>query len=364
MVGMNIFRILGDVSHTASKCILIYAIHRNHSSEGVSLITQALYCGVFVTRYLDLFDKHAYELTTKWNFVLKIFYILSSLYILFLMLRVYARTREREKAWKFGGFCLAASAIGAPLIMMIFRKKREWHFTEVCWVFSIILESVCVLPQLLLLRQTNVPTVIDSFYLIALGSYRGLYILNWIWREFDTNGRRPEPISIIFGVIQTAFYCDFFWVYYSRQRVKLRHGGIVDADDMGRGWLLRTVFGNKRVMGNMDDEESAPALGHEDEEGGRPVPPRVGSKWGSRGISVSADEGVLAGERERESVFQGQEDGIVDAGDHDPDAKMNDPDELARVLEDDDDSDDGVLPSSSDASVRVGNGSEWRDGSK
>jgi hypothetical protein len=31
---------------------------------------------------------------------------------------------------------------------------------------------VCVLPQLLLLRQTTVPTVIDSYYLLALGSYR------------------------------------------------------------------------------------------------------------------------------------------------------------------------------------------------
>ena len=34
MVNMNVFRILGDVSHTASKCILIWAIHANKSAEG------------------------------------------------------------------------------------------------------------------------------------------------------------------------------------------------------------------------------------------------------------------------------------------------------------------------------------------
>ena len=34
MVNMNVFRILGDVSHTASKCILIWAIHANQSAEG------------------------------------------------------------------------------------------------------------------------------------------------------------------------------------------------------------------------------------------------------------------------------------------------------------------------------------------
>lgn len=34
MDNMNVFRILGDLSHTASKCILIWAIHANQSAEG------------------------------------------------------------------------------------------------------------------------------------------------------------------------------------------------------------------------------------------------------------------------------------------------------------------------------------------
>ncbi|EHL02290.1 putative ER lumen protein retaining receptor C28H8.4 [Glarea lozoyensis 74030] len=222
---------------------------------------------------------------------------------------------------------------------------------QILWVFSIILESVCVLPQLLLLRQTTVPTVIDSFYLITLGSYRGLYILNWIMREISPHGRYPEPIPIIFGIIQTAFYIDFFWVYYSRQRVKLRGGGIVDADDVSKGWILSKVFGNKRIVGDLDDEESTPALADDVESGQRSA-----SNWGARGISVSADNGVLESESDR--VFSEQEDGIIDTeGEADPDAKMKDPDELAKILEDDD-SDDGFAPS---GTSKVGNGSEWRD---
>ncbi|KAH0000557.1 hypothetical protein KCU78_g15312, partial [Aureobasidium melanogenum] len=31
---LNPFRILGDVSHTVSKCILIWSIHTNKSAEG------------------------------------------------------------------------------------------------------------------------------------------------------------------------------------------------------------------------------------------------------------------------------------------------------------------------------------------
>ncbi|RDW76041.1 hypothetical protein BP5796_06862 [Coleophoma crateriformis] len=337
-------------------------MHSNRSAEGVSLITQIFYAAVFFTRYLDLFPIYG-----LWNFTLKIFYMASSVYIIFVMLRVYARTREREKAWKLGGFCLAVSSVGAPLVMLIFRSKSQWGFSEVLWIFSIILESVCVLPQLLLLRQTTVPTVIDSYYLLTLGAYRGLYILNWIWRELDINDRKPDPISIVFGVIQTAFYVDFAWVYYSRQRVKLRNGGMVDADDLRNGWLLRRIFGSKRIVGNVDsveDEESVPALrsdGTADE--GRNVP-KTGpaSKWGSRGISVSADEGVLAGEEERQRHFAGQESGVVDAlGEHDldGDAKMKDPDEMARILDDDDESNDGILPAE-EGSSSVGNGAEWR----
>lgn len=228
--------------------------------------------------------------------------------------------------------------------------------------FSLILESICVLPQLLLLRQTNVPTVIDSFYLLTLGSYRALYILNWIWRELDVNDRGPNPVSVIFGIVQTALYVDFFWVYYSRQRVKLRAGGIVDADDIRRGWLLNRIFGNKRFQAaDAADEESAPALG----PNGNAAPGQRRSKWGSRGISISADEGVH--EQEQHHSDDDFNDAAVD-----PDAKMRDPDELARVLDDDEsDSDDEGLPGPvagtsshkgpDKAPTGISNGSEWRD---
>jgi hypothetical protein len=220
------------------------------------------------------------------------------------------------------------------------------------WDFSQVLESVCVLPQLLLLRQTTVPTVIDSFYLVTLGAYRGLYVINWIYREMDINDRAPNAVSVIFGVIQTALYVDFFWVYYTRQRVKLRNGGVVDADDIRRGWLLNRIFG-KRFDTENDDEESAPALGG----GSDHTSSARRSKWGTRGISVSADDGT----HEHEAGRGGDDD--VHAG-LDPDAKMRDPDELARALddEDDDDADDQHTPStSSGAPSGVSNGTEWRD---
>ncbi|TAQ88859.1 hypothetical protein B7494_g2799 [Chlorociboria aeruginascens] len=376
VLGMNPFRILGDVSHTLSKCILIWSIHRNSSAEGVSLISQVLYALVFLTRYLDLFSPN-----TVWNHVLKVVYILTSLYTILLMMRVYPRTREREKAWKLGGACLGGAMILSPFVMMIFEEKRRWSLMETFYTFSLILESVLILPQLLLLRQTTVPTVIDSYYLLTLGSYRFFYILNWIWRELDTDPRirKPSAIAIIFGVIQTALYFDFAWVYYSRQRVKLRNGGIVDEEDIGRGWLLSKILGHKTLNTDNEsengDEEAAPALSNPNASYN---PAKSKSRWGTRGISVSADEGVLENESHRgrgRDRFGDQEEGILDTDLHpvegDADAKMNDPDELARILDDEaDDWDDG-LPGNArtgqaggNSGVGMGNGGEWREGRK
>ncbi|MCJ1272878.1 hypothetical protein MMC21_000667 [Puttea exsequens] len=200
-------------------------------------------------------------------------------------MRVYARTREREKAWRVGAYCLGGSIILAPIVTATALRK-DTSFVEMLWTFSIILESVCVVPQLLLLRQTTVPTVIDSFYLLTLGSYRGFYILNWIVR---LAGREHhfEWRAVLFGIIQTAFYVDFAWVYWTRQRVKLRNGGVVDSDDLSRGFLVSRILGR----GSAVDEEEG--LGIDHTNGADAAPPRVGGKWGKRGISVSADEELL-----------------------------------------------------------------------
>lgn len=307
-IAFNVFRILGDVSHTASKSILIWAIHVNRSAEGryfhglvtrrdsnlnmstgVSLITQMLYALVFVTRYLNIFWISPVGSTLNiWNFVLKNFYIISSFYIIFLMMRVYARTREREKSWRLGAYCLGGSVILAPIMTVIADRKRT-GFVEIMWTFSIILESVCVIPQLLLLRQTTVPTVIDSFYLLTLGSYRAFYILNWIVRVATPPQHHFEWRAVLFGIIQTAFYVDFAWVYWSRQRVKLRNGGVVDSNDLSRGFLVSRVLGPGDA--GIEDEErlGLDTTGYDS----RAPAPRKGVSWGERGISVSADEVVV-----------------------------------------------------------------------
>lgn len=143
----------------------------------------------------------------------------------------------------------------------------------------------------------------------------------------------------------------------------------MDADDIGRGWLLSKVLRSRAVGATVEDddegdEESSPALGRDGSNGQPGGAPRTSgkTKWGARGISVQADDSVLAAERDRQNGLAGkQQSGIISAQAGDEDAKMKDPDELARILEDDDDgSDDGILPAAEGSGVS--NGSEWREG--
>jgi ER lumen protein retaining receptor len=322
-------------------------------APGVSLLTQAFYLLVFLSRYIDLLWFSHHQLVDYWNLVLKIFFITSTSYILFIMTRVYPRTREREKAWKLGMYCLGGSALAAPIVLMVVRHRWSLLISfELPWTFSIILESVCVLPQLLLLRQTSVPTVLSSYYLLTLGSYRAFYIANWIFR-FAHDGYydlRPD----FFGVVQTAFYLDFAWVYWTRQRVKLRNGGVVDEDDMGKSWILSRVLGRG---GSVDVERGGPhdPSGPTDDDSPHPDSNASRGRWGARGISVSADDGV------RDVEAQPAKKKVSD------DSRATG-EELAGILEDDESEDeDGILPevtsgsgSAAAATMGVSGGEEWR----
>ena len=170
-----------------------------------------------------------------------------------------------------------------------------------------------MLPQLILLRQTTVPTVIDSFYLLTLGSYRAFYILNWIVRAVQEHN--IDIIAVVFGIVQTAFYIDFAWVYWTRQRVKLRNGGVVDSEDLSRGWLLSRLLG--RQGGSLDEEDRNGNATNASRTPGR-------GKWGVRGISISADDDV-------------QDPWHIETGVSPPRDSKSKPTGFSEILEDDED---------------------------
>ncbi len=67
-----------------------------------------------------------------------------------------------------------------------------------------------------MVSKTGEAESITSHYLFALGAYRGLYILNWVYRYYSEGFY--DLIAIIAGIIQTILYCDFFYLYITKGR--------------------------------------------------------------------------------------------------------------------------------------------------
>lgn len=160
------------MSHLASIFILLHKMQTSRSCRGISFKSQALYLTVFVTRYLDLFTSYV----SIYNTTMKLFFIGSSAYVLYLMKYKYRPTQDPSldtfNIWYIVG--------PAALLGLIFNIK--FTFIEITWSFSIWLESVAILPQLFMLQRTGEAETITTHYIAALGLYRALYIPNWIYR--------------------------------------------------------------------------------------------------------------------------------------------------------------------------------------
>ncbi|KAG9002834.1 endoplasmic reticulum retention protein [Tulasnella sp. JGI-2019a] len=201
---MNIFRLLGDLSHLASIIILIHKITTTRSCRGISFKTQELYVAVFALRYLDLFWNHV----SYYNTLMKIFFIASSCYTVFLM-RVQFRPTNDPSIDTF-----RIEFIVGPCLLLSLLFNYEFVPTEIAWAFSIYLESVAILPQLFLLQRTGEAETITTHYLAALGFYRAMYIPNWIYRYY-TDGV-VDVIAVVAGLVQTGLFADFFYIYFTR----------------------------------------------------------------------------------------------------------------------------------------------------
>ncbi|KAL4458742.1 hypothetical protein ABPG75_013607 [Micractinium tetrahymenae] len=213
---MNIFRLAGDMSHLLSILVLLLKIRATKSCRGISLKTQELYALVFVCRYLDLF----YSFISVYNSVMKVTFLATAFSIIRYMRydKVVKQTYDKEQDTFRYAFLIA------PCLLLALVMNHKFTVTEVLWTFSIYLEAVAILPQLVLMQRTQNIDNLTANYVALLGAYRGLYILNWIFRYFHERHYR-QWIVWISGVVQTGLYLDFFYYYYlawkSNKRLQL-----------------------------------------------------------------------------------------------------------------------------------------------
>ncbi|KAI8042370.1 hypothetical protein M5D96_003682, partial [Drosophila gunungcola] len=160
------------------------------SCAGISGKSQILFAVVYLTRYLDLFTTYV----SLYNSVMKVLFLATSGATVYLMYVKFKATYDHNH----DSFRIEFLLVPCALLSLVL------------WTFSIYLESVAILPQLFLVSRTGEAESITSHYLFALGSYRALYLLNWVYRYMVES--HYDLIAIFAGVVQTVLYCDFFYL--------------------------------------------------------------------------------------------------------------------------------------------------------
>lgn len=203
---MNIFRFLADMSHVISIFVLLHKIHDTKNIAGISFKTQALYALVFVTRYLDVL----LHFISFYNTFMKLMFLGTSFYTLYLM----AKNKDKGPAASLDTFRTEYLLAGSLVMALIFPAQRTYSIVNVCWTFSLWLESVAILPQLFMLQRTGQGESLTVHYIFSLGLYRAFYVLNWVYRYWFDGWF--SLTSFVTGLIQTALYSDFFYIYYTK----------------------------------------------------------------------------------------------------------------------------------------------------
>ncbi|KAJ0013224.1 hypothetical protein Pint_21794 [Pistacia integerrima] len=173
---MNPFRLAGDMTHLLSIVVLLLKIRTMKSCAGISLKTQELYVIIFVTRYLDLFTRYV----SFYNSVMKLVFLGTSIAIVWYMRyhKVVKQTYNKDEDTFRHYFLILPCLVLALLIPHEYNTIEVRNFLvffficfsfNILWSFSIYLEAVAILPQLVLLQRSSNIDNLTGNYVFLLG---------------------------------------------------------------------------------------------------------------------------------------------------------------------------------------------------
>lgn len=177
---------------------LLVTIVKNKSVAGISRTTQILYCIVFCTRYLDLFDH-----TQSFYLVFfKLTYIVTSIIVLVCFYQFDSTYARRHDTCNL-------TIILVPCTIAALLLTSDYSLLEVLWTFSEFIEGFAMVPQYIFCYRERVnKDVGTSLYVVMLGGYRVFYALNWIYKKINMP-RYSDIQSWIGGLVEIMFFLDF-----------------------------------------------------------------------------------------------------------------------------------------------------------
>ncbi|KAG5560658.1 hypothetical protein RHGRI_003852 [Rhododendron griersonianum] len=233
---MNIFRLAGDMTHLVSVLVLLLKIHTIKSCAGISLKTQELYAIVFATRYLDIFT----DFYSLYNTLMKLIFLGSSFSIVWYIRhhKIVRRSYDKEQDTFRHLFLIL------PCFLLALVINEKFTFKEVMWTFSLYLEAVAILPQLVLLQRSRNIDNLTGQYVVLLGyseDFRSPVLFKSSFKypviplahgsacHVDKSFYLHDiatltPLAWISGLVQTLLYADFFYYYFQswKNNVKLQ----------------------------------------------------------------------------------------------------------------------------------------------
>jgi ER lumen protein retaining receptor len=219
-----------------------------------------------VTRYVDLFTTF-YSL---YNSFMKVAYTLSTASIIYTIRfqepikSTYNKSRDNFPHWKYAVLPCAILGITTHLVGLR-RPYNSFDGFELLWTFSIYLESIAIVPQLIVLQRYAEVENLTGNFVFCLGVYSALYIANWIYRAHNEPHYRHHWVVYVCGVLQTLLYVDFFYYYcksrFSGNKLKLpTPPGYNYEDDEEDDEFDRSDFGVIPNVHLLDDVEFSSTL--------------------------------------------------------------------------------------------------------
>lgn len=204
-----IIRMVGDAAHVASMFVLVEKIRKTRSFSGMSYKTQLLKMIVFLTRYLDIFNMNSNVKLSIYNTIMKIVYIVFQAVLLHTIRVKYFHTYDAE----LDNFNIEMLIIPCTILALaISFFQNAFSFVSILYNFSLLLESVAILPQLVQLQKMQESETLTSSYIFLLGIYRLLYLCNWMLKMFF--GYDIDELLLASGILQTLLYFHFFFLFY------------------------------------------------------------------------------------------------------------------------------------------------------
>jgi hypothetical protein len=100
-------------------------------------------------------------------------------------------------------------AVAAPTFVAAYMFSRQPTFVERMWTFSEYLETFALVPQYIVCyKSSKLPTAV-IFYILALGGYRVLYVMNWIYKRSQWHSMYTDYTSWISGGVECILFFDF-----------------------------------------------------------------------------------------------------------------------------------------------------------